>query len=97
MAAQEEPSETAGENAAADAAHQRTKPERDHCEGKSHPAGLARLLPNKPSHGPEWSGRLAAATPAGAAAQTGETARLRAERGRQPTVAQPMVRGAGVV
>src|SRR5207244_6883804 len=97
VAAQEESSETAGENATADAAHQRTKPERDHCEGQSHPAGLVRLLPAKPSYGPEWSGRLAAATPAGDAAQTGETARLRAERGRQPTVAQPVVCGARVV
>src|SRR5438093_8632383 len=97
MAAEEEPSETAGENATADAAHQRKKPERDHCEGQSHPAGLARLLPEKPPHGPERTGRLAAATPAGAAAQTGETARLRAERGRQPTVAQPMVCGTRVV
>src|SRR5437870_11110603 len=97
MAAQEEPSETAGENATADAAHQRTKPERDHCDGKSHPAGLARLLPDKPSHGPERSGRLAAAASAGVAAQTGEKARLRAERSRQPTVAKPMVCGARVV
>src|SRR2546422_8949486 len=80
MAAEEEPSETAAENATAEAAHQRTKPEGDHCEGQSHPAGLARLLPEKPAHGPEWSGRLAAATPAGAAAQTGERLRSRQSR-----------------
>src|ERR1041385_4490055 len=91
MAAKEEPAETAGENAAADATHPGTQPERDHCEGESDPAGLARLLPNKPSHGPERSGRLAAATLAGVAAQTGETARVWAEPSRQPTVAQPMV------
>src|SRR5438045_8912890 len=97
MAAQEEPSETAGKDATADAAHQQTKPERDHCEGQSHPAGLARLLPHKPSHGPERPGRLAAATPAGTAAQTGETARLRAERGRRPAVAQPAGRSGGIV
>jgi hypothetical protein len=39
----------------------------------------------------ERTGRLAAATPAGAAAPTGEAARLRAESSRQPTVAQPLV------
>jgi T5SS/PEP-CTERM-associated repeat protein len=42
-------------------------------------------------------GRLAAAVPAGDAAPTGETARLRAEQSRQPTVAQPLVCGARVV
>src|SRR5439155_26481919 len=85
MAAEEEPSETAGETAPADAAHQRRKPERDHGEGEPDPAGLVRLLPGKPPHGPERPGRMDEATPAGVAAQTGETARLRAERSRHPT------------
>ncbi len=70
---------TAGQVAPADEADQRTRPERDPRAGESHPAGLARLLPGQSPDGPEKTGRVAAATPAGAAAQTGETAWLRAE------------------
>ena len=79
MAAEEEPPETAGPVAAADAADQRAKPGRDHRAGEPDPAGLARLLPEQSLDGPERSGRLAAPPFAGAAAQAGKAARLRAE------------------
>ena len=97
MAAEEEPAETAGEVAPAEEADPWAEPERDPCPGESDPAGLAWLLPRQSPEGPERTGRVAAATPAGAAAQTGEAARLRAERSRQPTVAEPLVCGAGAV
>ena len=45
--------------------------------------GWRRLLPGKPPHGPERSGRVAAASPAGDAAQAGEATGLRAERSRR--------------
>src|SRR6266404_2756889 len=80
MAATEEPSEIAGETATALAAQTGTKPERDNCQGQPDPARLARLLPGELSYRTEWSGRMAAAAPAGAAAQTGETPRIRTEQ-----------------
>src|SRR5438105_3467969 len=97
MAATEEPSEIAGETATAHAAQTGAKPRRDNRQAQPHPARLARLLPGELSHGPERSGRMAAATPAGAAAQTGETPWLRAKQGRRSTVAEPMVCGARVI
>ena len=97
VAAKEEPSEAAGQAATANAAHARMEPGSDRRQGQSGTARLARLLPREPSYGPERPGRMAAASPAGDAAQAGEATGLRAKRGRQSTVAQPMVCGTGVV
>ena len=48
---------------------QNIDPEDDYRPGQSDPAGLARLLPEEPAHGPERPGRMVAAPPAGDAAQ----------------------------
>jgi hypothetical protein len=97
MAAEEEPSETAGEVTTADEAEQWAEPERHYRAGESDPAGLVWLLPGQSLDGSEKAGPVAAATPAGDAAQTGEAAWIRAESSRQPTVAEPLVCGAGAI
>jgi hypothetical protein len=97
MAAEEEPSEAAGQAAAANAAHPGVELEGNYRQGEPDPAGLARLLPGEPLYGPEWSGWMAATPPAGDVAQTGETTRIWVEQGRQSTMAQPMVCEPGVV
>src|SRR5215472_6286201 len=69
VAPPEEPPETAGQAAAAEAAYQRAKPRRGSRQGQSDTAGLVWLLLRQLSHGPERPGWLAAASPAGDAAQ----------------------------
>ena len=97
MAAEAEPSEAAGQAAAADAAYQWVELEGNYRQGEPDPAGLVWLLPAQPSHGSEWTRWMVATTPAGDVAQTGATTRLRVEQGRQSTMAQPMVCDTGVV
>src|SRR6185503_12009480 len=97
MAAKEKLGEAAREAATTDQTHEWAEPERSHHEGKPHPARLARLLSEQSPDWTETAGWLAATTTSSAAAQAAETSWIRNDPGRPPSLAEPLVCGAGAV